>query len=686
MSDLYRRLAFTNMKNNRQFYLPYLLTSIMSVMLFYVMYALAQNDVFKTIRGADSVIMVLKLGVFVIAFFVIILIFYTNSFIMKRRKKELGVYNILGMEKIHVARVLFWETASVYVMAAAGGLIAGIVFSKFFSLLLCKIMGAGISIPFTVSLTGVALTAVLFAGIYLANLLYNFLQVKLANPVELLSSGHAGEKEPKTQVFKAVYGVVCIVIAYAIAITTENPASSIGLFFVAVILVIAGTYALFTAGSIAVLKLLRKNKGYYYKTNHFISVSGMMYRMKQNAVGLGNICILSTMVLVMLSVTVGLYAGINETTKDQCPDDVMLKLTVGEAPNQEFSSEFKDKTIKFLESESGHAVLKTETTGVQIVVYLNGGEFSNHYPENFANLLESVYVFEFRTKSDFEMNNPVTVCDIEKGQAVILSNKDVDMSNLNFFDLKFEIKDTVNTSDMKDVMDINSEMEEFVGGHWTVVVADDEELFKVSQAHKTALNGKESNLSDDVNYEVGFDIGGNLEEKIEIYNKFRDQLEQWGSNGEIAGQQFKLIETNCQAIYYQENLTVNGAMLFLGLFLGLMFLLVTVLIIYFKQISEGYEDRERFAILQKVGMGDEEVRGTIRTQVRIVFFLPLITAVLHLMAATPLLNRILLLMNLFDVKIFILSAAGTVLVYAVIYYAVFKLTSKSYYKIVGNQV
>ena len=277
------------MKNNRQFYLPYLLTGMLSAMMFYSMRAMQGNSGLDNVRGAMQLKTILTLGLGVIGIFVCILLFYTNSFIMKRRKKELGVYNILGMEKKHMARVLFWETLTTFVLSVGGGLILGIAFNKLLTMLLYRITGLSESIPFYISGWGCMQTIELFGLIYLATLFYNFMQVKLANPVELLRSGNTGEREPKTKLLLAVFGVLCLSAAYYIAITTEDIMSVLGLFFVAVLLVIVGTYALFTAGSIAFLKLLRSNKNYYYQTKHFTSVSGMIYRMKQNAVGLAKI-------------------------------------------------------------------------------------------------------------------------------------------------------------------------------------------------------------------------------------------------------------------------------------------------------------------------------------------------------------------------------------------------------------
>ena len=322
MNKLYLKLAWSNLKNSRQFYLPYVIAGMLSAMMFYTMCAIQGNEGLSKMRGGASVQMVLFFGVIVVGVFVSIFLFYTNSFIMKRRKKELGIYNILGMEKIHIAKIMAWETVFSFLIAVGGGLILGIVFQKLLTMFLYRLTGLDAAIPFYISGWGCLHTAELFGAIYVCILLYNLMQIRLSNPVELLHSGSTGEREPKTKILQAVLGVVCIAAGYYMAITVDNPVKAITLFFVAVMLVIIGTYWLFNAGSIAFLKLLRKNKRYYYQTRHFTTVSGMIYRMKQNAVGLANICILSTMVLVVISMTVCMYAGLEDELKTQYPAEL----------------------------------------------------------------------------------------------------------------------------------------------------------------------------------------------------------------------------------------------------------------------------------------------------------------------------------------------------------------------------
>lgn len=322
-SSVFSRLAATNLKNNRKTYVPYILTSILTVMMYYIMDGLSKNS--YVTEGNESLQICLQYANGIIIVFAVIFLFYTNSFLIKRRKKEIGIYNILGMGKQHIAKMLAVETAIMGLISIGAGLLFGVVFSKLMFLLLLKILHYDIRMGFSVSAQSIVTTIVLFAGIFLLTLVYNLLQIKLANPVELLRGGSQGEKEPKTKLLLAIFGAA-LGTGYYIAITTESPVSALGMFFIAVLCVILGTYALFIAGSIVLLKLLRRNKRYYYQTKHFTAVSGMIYRMKQNAVGLANICILSTMVLVMVSTTVSLYVGVDDVLKTRFPNEFQINL------------------------------------------------------------------------------------------------------------------------------------------------------------------------------------------------------------------------------------------------------------------------------------------------------------------------------------------------------------------------
>ncbi|UMZ00462.1 ABC transporter permease [Roseburia rectibacter] len=679
MNRLYLRLAWSNLKNSRQFYLPYVIAGMLSAMMFYTMCAIQGNDGLSKMRGGSSVQIVLYFGVVVVGVFVSIFLFYTNSFIMKRRKKELGVYNILGMEKIHVAKIMAWETVFSFLIAVGGGLITGIVFQKLLTMFLYRLTGLEAAIPFYISGWGCLHTAEMFGAIYVCILLYNLMQIRLSNPVELLHSGNTGEREPKTKIIQAVLGILCIVTGYYIAITTDNPVKAVSLFFVAVMLVIVGTYFLFNAGSIAFLKLLRENKRYYYQTRHFTTVSGMIYRMKQNAVGLANICILSTMVLVVISMTVCMYAGIEDELKTQYPAE--LELIFYDPDGQQDAQTFNRMAdeIERVIKENGRVITgKQKGSYVGTAVAMTGNKITalDRSAMDFSNM----YVLEIMTKDGFEEYMQETIPDIPDGSVAVMMDSVYEQDTIVMGNTEYPVEQSMK-------FPIRDAVSEFVGGSVILIVKDEnalENMRKQLAAMETEAYGEERTV--DLTYVMNFDMSGTGEEKIACANAVRERVSEW-QNDETNPKTMRL---DCNVISRAEGHidyeTSNGGLLFLGLFLGSMFLMITVLIIYYKQISEGYEDKERFAIMEKVGMSNEEVKATIRSQVRMVFFLPLATAACHLAAAYPMLKKLLALVSLYNGTLFAWCLAGTVLVFGLIYLAVFIITSKSYYKIVGNQV
>lgn len=673
MNNLYRRLAVTNMKNNRQFYVPYLLAGIVSVMMFYSMRAMQGNDAISSMRGGMNLVLILTMGLVVIGIFVSILLFYTNSFIMKRRKKELGIYNILGMEKRHIAKVLFWESLISYVCSVVIGLVTGIFFQKLLMMLLYRLTGLEQKIRFSVSGYGCLQTIELFGLIYLAILIYDFMQVRLAKPVELLSGSNAGEREPKTKLLLAIIGVVCIAGGYYIAITTEDIMKVLLLFLVAVLLVIIGTYALFTAGSIALLKMLRSNKKFYYQTRHFTAVSGMLYRMKQNAVGLANICILSTMVLVMISTTVSMYAGLNDELANRYDGDVSINVSYPSLPDQEERQAVR-KALADCIKEQGHIITgQSAYADFYSIVNLNGNTIEV-VTDPGATKMRWLRVF---TREDYEAMLGKETTELQQDDEVLLAaSDDVSYPQISLLGKTYRVAGIESLSDDAAYMAhlLND-------GLICVIVKDDAALAEVIDAYARIYTEKTCLL----NYELAFDFDGTPEQQKLVADTLRDKLTELsgdpsGTWGDITG--FSL-ESKQEG--KEDFLSINGGLLFLGLFLGSLFLMVTVLIIYYKQISEGYEDKERFAIMEKVGMSSSEVKAAITTQIRIVFFLPLVTAAIHLAAAFPMLSRLLAILNLYQSSLFAMCLGATVLVFALIYLVVFKLTSRTYYHIVGEQ-
>lgn len=664
---MYTKLAITNIKNNRQFYFPYLLTGIITVAMFYIMCALESNPGIQSMPGAKDLGLILRLGIGVIGIFAVIFLFYTNSFIIKRRKKELGIYNILGMEKRHIAKILSKEAFFTAIIAIGGGLVTGVLFHKLACMLLYRMIGFNGGITFSFSKKGVMITAILFAIVYLLTYIYDLFQVQLANPIELLQSGNKGEREPKTKAIMAVLGVLCLGTGYFIAITTKNPIKALTLFFVAVILVIIGTYLLFTAGIIALLKILRRNKGYYYQTKHFTSVSGMIYRMKQNAVGLANICILSTMVLVAVSTTVSLYVGVEDIMKERYPNEINIRAYYDTgAPSEDSIAPIVEKSVK----ESGRKIRHEEDyLELYFAAIKDQGQYSLD-KEKVKTAGDRVSGFVVLTREDCKKKYNEEIPELAENEVALFTIKKTDMDTLVLENRSYhvkEIKQFQNTEDFETIADIMDE-------YYYVIVNDVQDMERLWQLQKDIYQENSSSIS----RQVRLDIDGDSEQKKECFENIKTALgpEQAKARILIDSRQSSLDE------FYQ----IYGGFLFLGLFLGILFLMITVLIIFYKQISEGYDDKERFSIMEKVGMSNDEVKATIRSQVRAVFFLPILMAAIHVGMAFPMIKRLLSLFGLSNTALFAGCMAGTILVFVLIYLLVFLKTSKTYYKIVGEQV
>ena len=638
---IYEKLAVTNLKNNRKTYVPYIFTGVLTVMMFYIIDALSggkgitQNTLKICLQYATGVIIV----------FAVIFLFYTNSFLIKRRKKEIGVYNILGMGKRHIARMMAVETILTAGISILGGLVFGIIFGKLMYLLLLKILHNSVDMQFSVNGTAIVQTVILFAGIFLLTYLYNILQIQLVNPVELLHGGNQGEKEPKSRWLLVIVGVAALGNGYWIALTTEAPLEALLKFFVAVVCVIIGTYALFIAGSIMVLKVLRKNKAYYYNPKHFTSVSGMIYRMKQNGAGLANICVLSTMVLVMVSTTVSLYAGMEDILDSRFPRDVSIVCNEADTNNEE--------TLQRLIKE------QCEKAGVKItdrVRYRYGSmnavlkgnnleKVEQYYPDN------HFYYVEMITQEEYNRIEKQNVSLKEQEILTYTTNGKCGKKQINIAGQNYQVK--------KELSEMTSQPKSTAEMYKTlyIVFANAEQIERIesfSYADKFNLKG---------------DDGKQKEALEQIQNEFYEKF----PDGTMESRMLS------RSSFYE----LYGGLFFIGIYLGSMFIMATVLIIYYKQISEGYDDRERYQIMQKVGMSKKEVKRSIRSQVLSVFFLPLVVAVIHVAAAFKVMTKILGVLNLTNVSLFAVCTIITIAVFAAFYIIVYSITAKEYYRIVN---
>ena len=549
------------------------------------------------------------------------------------------------MGKRHIARMMAVETILTAGISILGGLVFGIIFGKLMYLLLLKILHNSVDMQFSVNGTAIVQTVILFAGIFLLTYLYNILQIQLVNPVELLHGGNQGEKEPKSRWLLVIVGVAALGNGYWIALTTEAPLEALLKFFVAVVCVIIGTYALFIAGSIVVLKILRKNKAYYYNPKHFTSVSGMIYRMKQNGAGLANICVLSTMVLVMVSTTVSLYAGMEDILDSRFPRDVSIVCNEADTNNEE--------TLQRLIKE------QCEKTGVKItdrVRYRYGSmnavlkgnnleKVEQYYPDN------HFYYVEMITQEEYNRIEKQNVSLKEQEILTYTTNGKCGKKQINIAGQNYQVK--------KELSEMTSQPKSTAEMYKTlyIVFANAEQIERIesfSYADKFNLKG---------------DDGKQKEALEQIQNEFYEKI----PDGMMESRMLS------RSSFYE----LYGGLFFIGIYLGSMFIMATVLIIYYKQISEGYDDRERYQIMQKVGMSKKEVKRSIRSQVLSVFFLPLVVAVIHVAVAFKVMTKILGVLNLTNVSLFAVCTIITIAVFAVFYIIVYSITAKEYYRIVN---
>lgn len=652
----YAKLAAINIKKNGKTYFPYILTCISTIIMFYILCSISLNDGLNNMSGGGTLRAILILGDFVIGLFSIIFLFYTNSFLIKRRKKELGLYNILGMEKRHIAKVLIWETFFVTIISMVVGLIGGILLSKLMFLVFLKILNFTVPMGFFISIQSLIITAILFGIIFVLTLINNLRQIHLSKPIELLKGGATGEREPKTKWILTLFGVLCIAAGYYIALTTESPLGALNQFFFAVILVIIGTYSLFTVGSIALLKILRKNKKFYYKTNNFINISGMIYRMKQNAVGLANICILSTSVLVMLSTTVSLYIGMDDLLRTRYPRNIAIS-----------AKNVSTETAQALDNMIIEEVDKLNISQENIVRYRSMPFFMVQDKNSFqvassgSISAENASMVNLISLSEYNRieNQSAT---LNKDEVLLFSFRgEVKSNSINISGNEFKIKERINnltTDGMDSAMLVNT---------YYVVVPDEETIQKVLSSDEN------NNGMEDLSYYYSFDTNSDAKGEITLTNVINGKLQEFFVDGYAES-----LEESRESFF-----SLYGGLFFLGLFLGSLFIMATVLIIYYKQISEGYDDKNRFEIMQKVGMSKAEVKKSIKSQVLMVFFLPLLTAVIHIAFAFKVITKLLTVLNLTNVPLFAICTAGTILVFAIFYAIVYYLTARVYYKIVS---
>lgn len=686
---LFARLALTNIKKNRKIYAPYIFACVGTVMMFYIIASLSYDPDVLNFYCGSSVSIILKLGIVVIGIFAVIFLFYTSSFLMKRRKTELGLYNVLGLGKRHIAGVLAWETLIVWADSTVLGLVSGLVFGKLAQVALLRMMGGGITYDFTFSLKAIILTAALFAGIFGVIYIKSVIEIYRVNTIDLLYSSKQGEKKPRANYVLAIAGVAMLGAGYYIALAVKNPLEAITFFFIAVILVIAGTYMCMISGSVALLSALKKNKKYYYKTNHFVSTSSMMFRMKKHGAGLASICILATMVLVMISSTACLYIGADKAMETNFPRDLEVTYrTFGSGGDTLHAvSEDIDRLI-------ADALMDEQVKPEGEITYSFCDFYAKPDETNFT-------CAAFNGNTDVTAVTVITVDDYNKnfGKKALLDTDQVliygkgisyDQAVISFGEKKFKVAGNADglvmcgadAAGMSDCLYIVTADEDVLLG---IYYEMDEEA-EITGLPRPGLAAYRA-----------FDVISDSGERILDRNRLQeiqdrvftvksddysyDYDKTYGEDSKIIGLDFSVRSGDDSGDIYG----LYGGLFFLGILLSILFMGAAVIIMYYKQVIEGYDDKERFDIMQKVGMSRQEVKKTINFQVLTVFFIPLLGAGVHMAFAFPI---IALMLRAFMINNTAVLATITLIafaVFAVFYVASYLITSRAYYKVVAAE-
>lgn len=698
----YPKLAWMGIRKNSRLYIPYILASMGMVMMFYIVAFLNTSTVLRLMKGGEVMQSMLGLGMAVIVVFSLLFLLYTNSFLNRRRKKEFGLYNILGMGKWNLAKIQMCESLMSAVFSLCGGLLGGITFSKFAELGMVNILGGEAVFSFTLGAAAILETLKCFSAIFLLILLQTLWQIRSAGPMELLRSENAGEKPPRANWLLALAGTAILAAAYYLAVSIDNPMDALLWFFVAVIMVIVATYLLFIAGSVTVCRLLQKKKSYYYQTNHFVSVSSMAYRMKRNGAGLASICILCTMVLVMLSGTVCLYIGTEDSLRVRYPRNIMIDASFGCMEIME--SEERDRVREI----AGQAVVSEENgrLAAENLLDYRIAEFSCAIKDGkISTQNENPYAFEMSSYADTWQ---IFLVPLEDYNNMMNQKETLEPGEVLIYTTKSEYKkDTVAIND-GEAMRIKKVVPEFLyNGVDAEQIIPSMFIFVPDLAE--AIQPLEGLVNEwgrpvmGLHWYYGFDLDCGDEAQIRIQKKIQAALDRetaamdskqeptGGTEGPAGGMTQGTEEKAPSFTAHTEGVAgeragfygLYGGLLFLGILLGVVFIFAAVLIIYYKQISEGYEDQSRFEIMQKVGMTEKDIKRSVNSQVLTVFFLPLAMAGIHLAFAFPMVHKLLLLFSLTNLKLLLAVTICCYLVFGGFYMLVYRVTSKGYYKIVS---
>ena len=676
-SRLFPRLALTGIKKNKKLFVPYILSCIGMVMMYYILHALSYSEVLKNAKGAATVGTTLGLGKYVIAAFSVLFLFYTNSFLTRRRYKEFGLYSILGMGKGGICRLVVWETLITAGISLVGGLLFGVSLSKFAEFGLFRIIGEKADFHFTLSVKSITLTLLIYAAVFAVLLIRALIGVLISNPMELFRSESSGEKVPKANWVFAVLGVLIIAAAYFIAVTIQSPLQAFLTFFVAVVMVIVATYLLFIAGSVAFCKLLQKNKKYYYKKQHFVSVSSMAYRMKRNGAGLASICILATMVLVMISASSSLYFGMDDAIRSRFPKDIDLTVRLWATEN------VTDGALD--EMRTGYDAVfdkygvvpedKTDFTYAEITVYYIGGEMyvssdESDYYETPFNINDIITLF-FMTDDDY---NRLYGTDFSLGENEALIRPmrfDYKYDALSVCENRLSVVGTVDNIPYITMMNDSTPI-------LFVVISD----FNVLSPVEETRDQYGYNLLD-VCYSYSYNLKSSDAKMSKIFREQQELICDFDCLTALSEECGYSYNSSCIADERADFMMSYGGLFFVSIILSAVFIFAAAIIIYYKQVSEGYEDSARFEIMRKVGMTKEDIKKSINSQVLTVFFAPLIMAGIHLAFAFPMIWKLLKLFYLDNFTLVLIVTGIAFALFALFYAVIYKATAHTYYTIVA---
>ena len=685
-SRIYSKLAWTNICKNRKTYLPYMVSAIGMVMMFFLTINLSMDPQVATFEEGNWMQLILRLGSIVIGLFSVIFLFYTNSFLMKRRKTELGLYHVLGMGKTHIASVLLWETLFTALLSICAGAIGGMVFSKAAQVLLLRMMGRSIDYVFTLQPSALVYSVILFAAIFALIYVKSVIEISRQSTIDLLYSKAQGEREPRANFVLAFIGILSLGAGYVLAMTVQNPTDAILVFFIAVIAVIIGTYCTFIAGSVALLKLLRKNKNYYYQTGHFIATSSMIFRMKKHGAGLASICILSTMVLVMISSTACLYFGAGNAINAAYPRDLEATIGMRKTNDATFAAAGADLD-RLLAASLQKQGLKAKNE-IRYTLCAFYGQIEDGVLTPLAEYTADGYTCKVMTAEEYNENFGTHV-SLERSQLLYKKNEgSLRETMLTIADKRYAVIGEAKKMILRgtDAVDMANAI--------YLVVSDRSEFDRVVQALRQsaaaesfrlvncrALNLTEANGSAASETRISAAEEELQREALKMQDKPDTAIGSHKGNQPVYASMDMNFRTKGSAMETFTNL--YGGLFFLGILLSLAFLGATVMIMYYKQITEGYDDKERFHVLRDVGMSDREIRKSIRDQVLKVFFIPLLGAGLHIAFAFHIIKLMIKVFGISNTSLLIYTTLASFLLFAAFYIVVYLITSRAYYKIVA---